>query len=80
MELDTDDSETIERMTTDTSNDDDEPLPTIAIGSENWHSNFSAPWIPMIHRDLSRQRRQVSGINYRIKIKHHYLNTNHTLH
>lgn len=60
MELDGDDSEAIENMTTDAPTDEDDPLPTIAIGSENWHNNFSAPWIPVIHRDISRQRRQVS--------------------
>jgi len=58
MELDGEDSEAAESMTTDAPTDEDEPLPTIAIGSENWHNNFSAPWIPVIHRDISRQRRQ----------------------
>lgn len=38
---------------------DDETLPTVIVGSEPWHYNFPNPsWIPVITRDLSRQRRQ----------------------
>lgn len=40
---------------------DDETLPSVVIGSEPWHYNFpNSSWIPVITRDIGRQRRQNS--------------------
>lgn len=35
-----------------------DPLPTIDR-TEPWHAQFSPTWLPIITRDISRQRRQV---------------------
>lgn len=37
----------------------DETMPEL-VGTEAWHSNFPTNWLPVITRDISRQRRQVS--------------------
>lgn len=61
METDADDNENLEiAPETNELNEDTEPLPTITFGTESWHNNFPAPWLPIITRDISRQRRQVN--------------------
>uniref|UniRef100_A0A2M4CDP5 Putative secreted protein n=1 Tax=Anopheles marajoara TaxID=58244 RepID=A0A2M4CDP5_9DIPT len=39
--------------------EDEEELPTVMIGAESWHRHVPPNWIPVITRDLGRQRRQV---------------------
>lgn len=37
----------------------EEPIPSVMIGTEPWHYNFpTSSWIPVITRDMGRQRRQ----------------------
>lgn len=40
--------------------DDTEPVPNIVLGSEQWHSQVPDDWVPIITRDVQRQRRQNS--------------------
>lgn len=35
-----------------------EPLPEVVIGSQDWHHNVPSEWVPVIARDSQRQRRQ----------------------
>ena len=39
-----------------------EPLPTIDR-AEPWHAQFPTSWLPIITRDIARQRRQVSFVS-----------------
>lgn len=43
---------------------DSEPLPNVVVGSESWHNGLPPNWLPVITRDVVRQRRQVSGIDF----------------
>ncbi|CAH0547365.1 unnamed protein product [Brassicogethes aeneus] len=38
--------------------EDSEPLPNIVLGSEPWHAQVPADWVPIIARDAQKQRRQ----------------------
>lgn len=38
--------------------DDDGDMPAVVVGSEPWHTHLPPTWLPVITRDLTRQRRQ----------------------
>lgn len=40
--------------------DEEDELPIVLAGSEEWHANLPAAWLPTIARDVGRQRRIVS--------------------
>ncbi|XP_066144922.1 large proline-rich protein bag6-B isoform X1 [Euwallacea fornicatus] len=40
--------------------EDTEPIPNVIWGSESWHNQTPEEWVPIITRDVQRQRRQNS--------------------
>lgn len=38
----------------------DDPLPEVILGSESWHASVPSEWVPIITRDIQRQRRQAT--------------------
>lgn len=58
METDTKEVTDNPATAVETSSEDDEPLPAVTFGTASWHEHLDASWLPIIERDLARQRQQ----------------------